>query len=154
TDRTLTATPPRCVAALVSTTAEDSIMDFIVEADSRVGCLFFTMSEDNVRKAIGTPWFSFCSDSQSLAPEGVFLKSNIHPRAYGSFARLLGKYVRDERILPLEEAVRRLSAFPAENLGLERRGRLIPGNYADVVAFDPNKTPDHPTSGRPHHYDN
>ena len=140
------------VAAMRGTSPEDTIMDLIIEDDSRVGCVFFTMSEDNVRKAIGTPWVSFCSDSQSLAPEGVFLKSNIHPRAYGSFARLLGKYVRDERLLPLEEAVRRLSAFPAENLGLERRGRLIPGNHADVVVFDPNTIQDHATFDRPHQY--
>jgi len=140
------------VAAMRGTSPEDTIMDLIVEDDSRVGCVFFTMSEDNVRTAIGTPWVSFCSDSQSLAPEGVFLKSSTHPRAYGSFARLLGTYVRDQRIIPLEEAVRRLSAFPAENLGLERRGRLKPGHYADVVVFDPDKVRDHATYDRPHQY--
>jgi N-acyl-D-amino-acid deacylase len=140
------------VAAMRGTSPEDTIMDLIVEDDSRVGCVFFTMSEDNVRKAIGTPWVSFCSDSQSLAPEGVFLKNSTHPRAYGSFARLLGKYVREERIIPLEEAIRRLSAFPAENLGLERRGRLTPGHYADVVVFDPRTIQDHATFDRPHQY--
>jgi N-acyl-D-amino-acid deacylase len=140
------------VAALRGTSREDTIMDLVVEDDSRVACVFFTMSEDNVRKAVGTPWVSFCSDSQSLAPEGVFLKSSTHPRAYGSFARLLGKYVRDEQVIPLEEAVRRLSGLPAENLGLERRGRLTKGHYADVVVFDPNTIQDHATYDRPHQY--
>jgi N-acyl-D-amino-acid deacylase len=140
------------VAALRGTSPEDTIIDLVVEDDSRVACVFFTMSEDNVRKAVGTPWVSFCSDSQSLAPEGVFLKSSTHPRAYGSFARLLGKYVRDERVIALEEAVRRLSGFPAENLGLERRGRLTPGHFADVVVFDPNTIQDHATFDRPHQY--
>ena len=127
-------------------------MDLVVEDDSRVGCVFFTMSDENVRKAVATPWVSFCSDSPSLAPEGVFLKSSTHPRAYGSFARLLGKYVRDEQVIPLEEAVRRLSGLPAENLGLERRGRLAPGQYADLVVFDPNTVQDHATFDRPHQY--
>jgi N-acyl-D-amino-acid deacylase len=140
------------VAAMRGTSPEDTIMDLIVEDDSRVACVFFTMSEDNVRKAVGTPWVSFCSDSQSLAPEGVFLKNSTHPRAYGAFARLLGKYVRDERVLPLEEAVRRLSALPAENLGLDRRGRLMRGQFADVVVFDPNAIQDHATFDRPHQY--
>ena len=140
------------VAALRGTSPEDTIMDLVVEDDSRVGCVFFTMSDENVRKAVATPWVSFCSDSPSLAPEGVFLKSSTHPRAYGSFARLLGKYVRDEQVIPLEEAVRRLSGLPAENLGLERRGRLAPGQYADLVVFDPNTVQDHATFDRPHQY--
>jgi len=140
------------VATMRGTSPEDTIMDLVVEDDSRVGCVYFTMSEDNVRKAVATPWVSFCSDSPSLAPEGVFLKSSTHPRAYGSFARLLGKYVRDEQVIPLEEAVRRLSGLPAENLGLERRGRLTPGYYADVVVFDPSTIQDHATFDRPHQY--
>ena len=127
-------------------------MDLVVEDDSRVGCVFFTMSEDNVTKAVATPWISFCSDAQSLAPEGVFLKTSTHPRAYGSFARLLGKYVRDEQVISLAEAVRRLAALPAENLGLDRRGRLTPGHYADVVVFDPTAIQDHATFDRPHQY--
>jgi N-acyl-D-amino-acid deacylase len=105
-----------------------------------------------VRKVVGVPWVSFCSDSGSLAPEGIFLKSSTHPRAYGSFARLLAKYVRDEGVIPLEEAVRRLAALPADNLGLERRGRLVVGNYADVVVFDPATIQDHATFERPHQY--
>jgi N-acyl-D-amino-acid deacylase len=117
-----------------------------------VGCVYFTMSEENVRRQIGLPWVSFCSDSASLAPEGVFLRSNPHPRAYGSFARLLGMYVRDEGIIPLEEAVRRLAALPADNLRLARRGRLLPGHHADVVVFAPATIQDHATFDRPHQY--
>ena len=97
------------------------------------------MSEENVKKNIALPWVSFGSDAASLAPEGVFLKSNPHPRAYGSFARLLGKYVRDEKVIPLEAAIRKLAALPAENLGLRDRGLLEPGYFADVVVFDPAK---------------
>ena len=103
------------ISALRGTPPIDTAMDMVIEDNSRVGTIFFSMSEDNVRREIQLPWVSFCSDSASLAPEGVFLKSNPHPRAYGSFARLLGKYVRDERLIPLEEAVRRLSAFPADD---------------------------------------
>ena len=127
-------------------------MDLVIEDDSRVGCVYFTMSEENVRREIGLPWVSFCSDSASLALEGVFLRSNPHPRAYGSFARLLGKYVRAEGLLSVEEAVRRLSALPADNLKLDRRGRLLPGYFADVVIFDPATIQDHATFDRPHQY--
>ena len=140
------------VAAMRGTSPEATIMDLIVEDDSRVGCVFFTMSEENVRRAVGLPWVSFCSDSGSLASEGVFLNSGTHPRAYGSFARLLAKYVRDERVVPLEEAVRRLTSFPAQTLGLERRGLLARGHYADIVVFDPNTIQDHATFDRPHQY--
>jgi N-acyl-D-amino-acid deacylase len=140
------------VAAARGTSVEDTIMDLIVEDDSRVQCVFFTMSEDNVRTAVGLPWMSFCSDAGSLAPEGVFIKNSTHPRAYGSFARLLARYVREERVLTLGEAIRRLAALPAANLGLERRGRLKPGAYADVVVFDPRAIQDHATFDRPHQY--
>ena len=140
------------VAASRGASVEDTIMDLVVEDDSRVQCVFFTMSEDNVRKAVGLPWMSFCSDAGSLAPEGVFLNTSTHPRAYGSFARLLAKYVRDEGVVPLAEAVRRLTALPADNLGLERRGRLLPGYYADVVVFDPRTIQDHATFERPHQF--
>jgi N-acyl-D-amino-acid deacylase len=140
------------VASARGTSVEDTIMDLIVEDDSRVQCVFFTMSEDNVRTAVGLPWMSFCSDAGSLAPEGVFIKNSTHPRAYGSFARLLARYVRDERLLSLGEAIRRLAALPADNLGLERRGRLKPGAYADVVVFDPRTIQDHATFDRPHQY--
>lgn len=140
------------VARLRGTSVEDTIMDLIVEDDSRIQSVFFTMSEENVRKAVGLAWMGFCSDAGSLAPEGVFLHTSTHPRAYGSFARLLARYVRDERVIPLEEAVRRLTSLPADNLGLERRGRLAPGHYADVVVFDPNTIKDHATFERPHQY--
>jgi N-acyl-D-amino-acid deacylase len=101
---------------------------------------------------VAIPWVSFGSDAEALAPEGVFLKSNPHPRAYGNFARVLGKYVRDEKIIPLEEAVRRLSALPAENLKIEHRGRLQEGYFADLVIFDPAKVQDHATFNQPHQY--
>jgi N-acyl-D-amino-acid deacylase len=140
------------VASERGTSVEDTIMDLVVEDDSRVQCVFFTMSEDNVRKAVGLPWMSFCSDAGSLAPSGVFLNTSTHPRAYGSFARLLAKYVRDERVLSLEEAVRRLSGLPAANLGLARRGALKPGYFADVVVFDPATVQDHATFDQPHQY--
>ena len=140
------------IAALRGADPIDTAMDLVIEDDSRVGCVYFTMSEENVRRQIGLPWVSFCSDSASLAPEGVFLRSNPHPRAYGSFARLLGMYVRDEGIIPLEEAVRRLAALPADNLRLDRRGRLLPGHYADVVVFAPATIQDHATFDRPHQY--
>lgn len=130
----------------------ETAMDLVIEDDSRVDCVYFTMSEDNVRRQIGLPWVSFCSDSASLAPEGIFLLHNPHPRAYGSFARLLGRYVRDEGLIPLEEAIRRLAALPADNLKLDRRGRLLPGHYADVVIFDPATIQDHATFDQPHQY--
>jgi N-acyl-D-amino-acid deacylase len=95
---------------------------------------------------------SFCSDAASLAPEGVFLRRNPHPRAYGAFARLLAKYVREERLIPLEEAIRKLTALPAENLRIERRGRLREGYFADVVVFDPETVQDHATFIEPHQY--
>lgn len=140
------------IAALRGANPVETAMDLVIEDDSRVGCVYFTMSEENVRREIGLPWVSFCSDSASLAPEGVFLRSNPHPRAYGSFARLLGKYVRDEGLISLEEAVRRLSALPAGNMRLDRRGRLLPGHFADVVIFDPVTIQDHATFDRPHQF--
>jgi N-acyl-D-amino-acid deacylase len=110
------------------------------------------MDEANVRKQIALPWVSFCSDSESLAPEGPFLKSHPHPRAYGSFARLLGKYVRDEKVIPLEAAIHRLSALPAANLRLADRGRLKKDYFADVVIFDPATVAGHATFAEPHRY--
>lgn len=130
---------------------EETAMDLVVEDDSRVGAVYFLMSEENVRKQIALPWVSFGSDEASATPEGVFLKSNPHPRAYGNFARLLGKYVRQEGVIALEEAVRRLTSLPAANLKLERRGWLEPGYYADIAIFDPEKIQDHATFQDPHH---
>ena len=125
------------VAKMRGKTPEETAMDLVIEDDSRVGTVYFLMSEDNIRKQLKLPWVSFDSDAESLAPEGVFLKSNPHPRAYGNFARLLGRYVRDEKVMPLEEAIRRLTSLPAANLKLDRRGALKAGHYADVVVFDP-----------------
>jgi N-acyl-D-amino-acid deacylase len=131
---------------------EDTAMDLVIEDGSRVSTVYFLMSEENVRKGIQQPWVSFGSDGASLSPEGPFLKANPHPRAYGNFARLLGKYVRDEKVIALEEAVRRLTSLPAENLKLDRRGKLKTGWFADVVVFDPSKIQDHATYEKPHQY--
>src|SRR5436309_10822648 len=130
----------------------DTAMDLVAEDESRVGTIYFMMSEENVKKEIAKPWISFGSDEASEAPEGVFLKSNPHPRAYGNFARVLGKYVRDEKVITLPEAIRRLSALPATNLGLDHRGMLKERMFADVVAFDPATITDHATLEKPHQY--
>ena len=127
-------------------------MDLVIEDGSRVDTVYFLMSEENVRKQVKLPWVSFNSDASSLAPEGVFLKSNPHPRAYGNFARLLGKYVRQEKLIPLEAAIRRLTSFPAETFKLDRRSALKPGYFADIVVFDPAKIQDHATYEQPHQY--
>lgn len=140
------------VAAIRGASPEVTAMDLIVEDASRVDTIYFSQSEDVLRRAIGLPWVSFCSDEASPAAEGIFLKSNAHPRAYGSFARLLAKYVRNEQVLPLEEAIRKLTGFPAANLKLERRGLLREGNFADVVVFDPDAIQDHATFVEPHQY--
>src|SRR6266516_3939834 len=150
--KTLTGKTLAEIASLRGKSPEETAMDLVIEDGSRVSTVYFLMSEENVRKEIALPWVSFGSDAESPAPEGVFLKSNPHPRAYGNFARLLGKYVRDEKIIPLEEAIRRLTSFQAENLKLDRRGALKPGYFADVVVFDPAKVQDHATYERPHQY--
>jgi N-acyl-D-amino-acid deacylase len=139
-------------AALRGKTPEETIVDLVIEDDSDVGCVYFTMSEDNVRRQIALPWVSFGSDAQSMSAEGAFLKSSTHPRAYGNFARLLGRYVRDEGIIPLEEAIRRLTSLPAANLSLDRRGMLAPGYFADVALFDPAAIQDRATFDQPHQY--
>jgi N-acyl-D-amino-acid deacylase len=148
----LTGKSLKQVAELRGKTAEETAMDLVVQDDSRIECIYFTMSEDNLRKEIALPWVSFASDAGSYAPEGVFLKSNPHPRAYGTFARVLGKYVREEKVITLEDAIHRLSGFPAANLRLHRRGNLKPGFYADVVVFDPAQVQDHATFDQPHQY--
>ena len=127
-------------------------MDLIIEDGSRIGTVYFTQSEDIVRRAVALPWVSFNSDAASQAPEGVFLNSNPHPRAYGSFARVLGKYVREEQVITLQEAIRKLAALPANNLRIDRRGELKQGFYADVVVFDPDTIQDHATFVEPHQY--
>ena len=138
------------VAETRGTPIEETAMDLVVQDDSRVGTVYFMMSEDNVRREIALPWVSFGSDAASLAPEEPFLGSSPHPRAYGNFARLLGRYVRDEGVIPLEEAIRKLTSQPAENLAIEGRGRLAQGAFADVVVFDPAAVGDRATFEEPH----
>ncbi|UCC95103.1 MAG: amidohydrolase family protein, partial [Candidatus Omnitrophota bacterium] len=140
------------IAKIRGTSPAETAIDLLAEDASRVDTVYFFMSEENIKKQIKLPWVSFCSDSPSLAPEGLFLQSVVHPRAYGSFARLLGKYVREEKLIPLPEAIRRLSSLPAENLKLDRRGKLQKGYFADIVVFDPNTITDHATYEKPHRY--
>ena len=140
------------VAKMRGTDPIETIMDLIAEDESRIDTIYFLMSEGNVRKELAKPWISFCSDEASQAPEGVFLKSNPHPRAYGNFARVLGRYAREEKLIPLGEAIRRLSALPAANLGLDHRGYLKEGMFADVVVFDPATIGDRATYAQPHQY--
>jgi N-acyl-D-amino-acid deacylase len=130
----------------------ETLMTLIAEDESRIDTVYFLMAEENVRKALGKPWISFGSDEASQAPEGPFLKSHPHPRAYGNFARVLGKYARDEKLLSLGEAVRRLSFLPATNLGLDHRGLIADGMFADLVVFDPERIADHATFAEPHQY--
>jgi N-acyl-D-amino-acid deacylase len=131
---------------------EETAMDLVVLDDSRVQTVYHLMSEDNVERELFLPWMSFGSDGSAIAPEGPFLNSSPHPRAYGNVARLLGRYVRDQRVLSMEEAVRRLTSLPAGNLGIRRRGKLEPGFFADVVVFDPEAIADHATYEQPHQY--
>jgi N-acyl-D-amino-acid deacylase len=140
------------VAQMRGKSAAETAIDLVIEDNSRVSTVYFLMSEENVKKQIRLPWVSFCSDAASLASEGIFLKSNTHPRAYGNFARLLGRYIRQEEVITLAEAIRRLTSLPAENLKLDRRGRLQKGYYADVVVFDPQTIADHATYDKPHQY--
>ena len=130
----------------------ETVMDLIAEDESRIDTIYFLMAEENLRKELAKPWISFGSDEASQAPEGAFLKSNPHPRAYGNFARVLGKYVREEKVISLGEAIRRLSALPATNLGLDHCGYLQKGMFADVVVFDPATIGDRATFARPHQY--
>lgn len=138
------------VAKARGASPEDAIIDLVIEDDSRVDTAFFLISEDNIRRNIRWPHLMFGSDEGAYAPEGVFLKSNAHPRAYGTFARLLGKYVREEKIIPLEEAIRRLTSLSADSLRIKERGRLVPGYYADIVVFDPATIGDKATYDAPH----
>lgn len=140
------------VARARGTSPEETAMDLVIQDGSDVGCVFFTMSEENVRRKIAIPWMSFGSDGGSYATEGVFLRSGTHPRAYGNFARLLGRYVREERIIPLEEAIRRLTLLPATNIGIRDRGALRPGYFADIAVFDPATISDRATFEQPHQY--
>jgi N-acyl-D-amino-acid deacylase len=140
------------VAELRGTHPALTAMDLVVEDGSRVAVVYFLMSEENVAKGVALPWVSFGSDAGSLATEGVFLNTSTHPRAYGNFVRVLGKYVRDDKVLTMEAAIHKLSGLPASNLGIRDRGELAAGNFADVVVFDPARIQDHATFDRPHQY--
>ena len=140
------------VAVARGKSPEDTVVDLVVEDGTRVEVAYFLMSEDNIKKQIALPWMSFNSDAGSTAPEGNFLKSSTHPRAYGNFARLLGKYVREEKVIPLGEAIRRLTTLPAEVLGLKDRGAIAPGYFADIAVFDPARITDHATFEKPMQY--
>lgn len=140
------------VARARGTSVEDTAIDLILEDGSRVEAAYRIMSEANIRKAVRLPYMSFGSDAPGQATEGLFLRSSAHPRTYGNVARLLGRYVRDEGLIPLEEAVRKLTSLPAANLGLRDRGLLKPGHYADIVLFDPASIRDHSTFEKPHQY--
>jgi N-acyl-D-amino-acid deacylase len=131
---------------------EETAMDLIVQDSTRVGVAYFLMSEDNVRKQVALPWVSFGSDEGSYTTEGVFLKSNAHPRAYGNFARVVGHYVRDEKVLTLQAAIQKLANLPAKHLKLQKRGELKTGYFADIVIFDPAKVKDNSTFEKPHQY--
>ncbi len=140
------------VAKIYGKSPEETAMDLVIADSTRVGTAYFVMSEDNVKRQIALPYLSFGSDAGSPAAEGIFLKSNDHPRAYGNFARLLGKYVRDEKVIPIEEAIRKLTSLPASNLKIKRRGSLQPGYFADLAIFDPAKIQDNATFEKPHQY--
>ena len=140
------------VAKMRGTDPTDTVMDLVLEDQSRIGTIYFLMSEENIKKQIAQPWVSFGSDAASMAAEGAFLKSPTHPRAYGCFARLLGKYVREEKVISLAEAIRRLTSVPATTLELARRGLLKKGYFADVVVFDPQTIADKATFENPHQY--
>ena len=140
------------VAEQRGTSIPDTIMDLVIEDGSRVQVVYFLMSEENIKQQLNLPLVRFSSDAGSMAPEGVFLNNSTHPRAYGNFARLLGKYVRDEKVISLEEAIRKLTSLPASNLRIQGRGQLSPGYFADIVVFDPTAIQDHATYEEPHQY--
>ncbi len=140
------------VATLRGTSPEDTAIDLVIQDGSRVGTVYFLMSEENVKKQIQLPYITFGSDAGALATEGAFIKSSTHPRAYGNVARLLGKYVREEQVISLEEAIKKLTALPAEHLKIRNRGFLKQGNFADIVIFDPTTIQDKATFENPHQY--
>ena len=139
-------------AKIRGTSPEETAMDLIIQDSTRVGVAYFVMDENNIKKEIVLPWVSFGSDEGSYTNEGVFLKSNAHPRAYGNFARVIGKYSRDEKLMTLQQAIYKLANLPATHLKLQKRGELKVGNYADIVIFDPAKVQDHATYDKPHQY--
>lgn len=131
---------------------QETLVDLLLQDQSRVQVVYFSMDEENIKKKVALPWVSFCSDAGSYTNEGVFIKQMTHPRSYGSFIRVLGKFARDEGVISLEEGIRKLTSLPADNLKLKNRGRLQPGNYADIVVFDPKKVNDKATFTAPHQY--
>ena len=138
------------VAKIHGKSPEETAIDLVIADGSRVGTVYFLMSEENIKKQIALPYMSFGSDASSMTPEGVFLNSSTHPRAYGNFSRLLGKYVRDEQIISIEEAVRKLTSLPASNLKIKKRGNLAKGYFADLAIFNPETIQDHATFTEPH----
>lgn len=140
------------IANLRETPPEATVMDLLVEDGTRITTVYFLMSEENVKRQIALPWVSFGSDAGAPATEGVFLNSSVHPRAYGNFGRLLGKYVREEKVISLEEAVRKLRSLPATNLGIKDRGLIKMGYRADIAIFDPETVGDRATFSDPHQY--
>ena len=140
------------VAAEWGRSPAETLVDLILQDQSRIQVVYFSMAEENIKKKVALPWVSFCSDAGSYTNEGVFIKQSTHPRAYGSFIRVLGKFARDEGVISLEEGIRKLTSLPADNLKLQKRGRLAVGNYADIVVFDPDKVTDKATFTEPHQY--
>ena len=140
------------VAKIYGKSPEETAMDLVITDGTRVGTAYFLMTEDNVKRQIALPYVSFGSDAESSTAAGNFLKVPTHPRAYGNFSRLLGKYVRDEKVIPLEDAIRRLTSLPANNLKIKKRGLLTPGYFADLAIFDPTKIADYATFENPHQY--
>jgi N-acyl-D-amino-acid deacylase len=140
------------VAMIYGKSPEETAMDLVIADSTRVGTAYFMMSEENIKRQLVLPYLSFGSDAESPATEGVFLKSSTHPRAYGNFARVLGKYVRDDKVITMEEAIRKLTSLPASNLKIQKRGSLQVGYYADLAIFDPAKIQDHATFENPHQY--
>ena len=140
------------VAEIRGKSPEETAMDLLIEDNGQVLAIYFSQSEENLKKTLPLQWLSYCTDESSYAPEGIFLRSGAHPRAYGTYPRILGKYVRDEKLMTLQEAVRKMSALPAETLRIERRGRLQTGYFADIVVFDPSKVRDLATFEDPHQY--
>ena len=140
------------VARMHGKSPEETAMDLVIADSTRVGTAYFLMTEENIKRQLSLPFVSLGSDEGAPATEGVFLNTNSHPRAYGNFARFLGKYVRDEKLMPLEEAVRRMTSLPAGNLKIKKRGSLQPGFFADITIFDPNQIQDHATFEKPHQY--
>jgi N-acyl-D-amino-acid deacylase len=138
------------VAKIYGKTPEETACDLVIKDGSRVEVIYFLMNEDNVKKQMKLPYMSFGSDAGSMAPEGVFLKSSTHPRSYGNFAKLLGHYVRDEKVISMEQAIHKLTLLPATNLKIKKRGALQVGHFADVVVFDPLSIQDHATFEKPH----